>query len=323
MNPIIIAAIVLGSLLFLLMIAVLVMNHIYSNLFSRRADGSESIIYTHPSEFNELNIRHGYISTRKKYKISYYVYKKDNIKIKATLLVIHGVGFGHFYSLPLIKKFCDDGYLVIAYDQFASGASEGRAIKSLTLGLKEIKPVLEFIESDSELSKYPLYTFGHSWGGYISFSALRYSNDIKKSVSVAGFTNEGGLAPKFSLFIKLRNFFYAGFDAFYDNRKSLRKTTAECLYIQGEEDKVVNPVFAGKKYLKIAQNHKNINVKMLPKKGHVPFNDDISQAKQDKVMSEFGLMGGVLVPIDHLVDFRTMCDVDEKVYQMIIDFYNN
>ena len=323
MIPFLIVLIVIGGLLILLGLSLIAVDHVFHKTFNRRGDGSNSITYAHPSDYPELNIRHGYISSRKDLRLSYNVYKKDGVKIKASLLVIHGIGFGHYYLLPMIRKFCEDGYLVIAYDQFGSGASEGKEIETMSVALKDIPYVLNFIKSDEELSKYPLYVFGHSWGGYAAFSSPRYSKDIKKVVSISGFYNEGVFAHQVSFLVKLRNFFIVGNDAFFDNRKAVKHTDAKMYYLQGENDLVINPRFAGEKYAKLAEKCPNLKVELLPNKGHTPYNDDESQKEQDKVLGEFGLLGGVLVPIEHYIDFRKISKVDENVYQKIIDFYSN
>ena len=318
-----IIGLVCGGLLILLGLLLLFVDNTWRKVFNHRGDGSNSIRYNHPSDYPNLNIKHGYFETRKGYRLSYNIYKKDAVNIKATLVMIHGIGFSHYYLFPMIEKLCNDGYQVFAYDQFASGASEGRSIGAMTTSLKDLPFVFKFVESNPELNKYPLYVFGHSWGGFIAFSSLRYSKNIKKVISVAGFTNEGCFSPTVSLLIKLRNFFYYGFDAFYNNRKSVRKSNAKMMYLQGDHDLVVNPAFAGKKYEIDAKKNPNLSVVILPNKGHCPYNDDESQAAQDKVLGEFGLLGGVYVPDDHFVDFTKISKVDEKVYKIIVDFYNN
>ena len=62
---------------------------------------------------------------------------------------------------------------------------------------------------------------------------------------------------------------------------------------------------------------------MLDRKGHSPIIDYKSQIAQLKVMKQFGMLGGVLVPLETYVDFNKNNVPDMDVYKMIGDFLIN
>ena len=62
---------------------------------------------------------------------------------------------------------------------------------------------------------------------------------------------------------------------------------------------------------------------MLPQKGHSPIVTYESQLAQGKIMSQFGMLGENLVPIETYVDFVKNNVPDMDVYKLIVDFLNN
>lgn len=319
--PCIIGSVVIGVIVLFFLIALfayILMKKTYIN----RGDGSVLIRYPLASELNNIEINKGYIKTKGNINLTYFTYKKKGTTPKALIMVIHGIGFGHSYLFPLINRFLEDGYMVFAYDQYASGTSEGKTFKTMTRGSVDIKYVLKFIESKSEFNKMPLYVFGHSWGGYVAGYSLKYSKRISKCVIVSGFDNEADFKRSASLFIHIRNIFVAGLNSFVRIRSILSKTTANVYYLQGNNDLVVNPRFAGKNYEKKFANKSNIAVEILENKGHTPFITNESQALQNELMSCFGMFTDKILPTDKKVDFREISKIDEDVYKKISSFYS-
>lgn len=322
MNLIFLIPISIGSIFIIFTILIVIVSLTFKKTYGKRADGSISIRYPLPSDLNNIDITHAYMRSRN-INLSYNVYKKQGTTPKALILVIHGIGSGHFYLLPMIEKFVNDGYMVFAYDQYASGCSEGKVFKTMSRGVIDVKYVLRFIENNNELNKYPLYVFGHSWGGYVAGCSLKYSKNIEKCVDVSGFNNECDFVRPIRLLVLIRNFLIVGPKAFTKVHNIFRKTKSKVYYLQGKQDSVVNPQFAGKLYEKIAKRNKNVVVEILENKGHTPFNDNHSQEEQNKVMGDFGTVGGILVPLERYADFRKISKVDDSVYQKILSFYEN
>ena len=155
----------------------------------KRGDGSVSIKYPLPSEQKDLVYKKDYFFNDSGNKFVIFEYRHKSVKEpKKALLMIHGLGCGHFYLLPLINYFAKQGYLILAYDQFASGLSEGKAIKSMTVGARDVKFALKYV--DEKYGNLPLSVFGHSWGGFTASIALNYSNRIEKTILVSGFNRQ-------------------------------------------------------------------------------------------------------------------------------------
>ncbi len=318
---VIILIIIAAVILFLA--SVLLANKIVSNnVYGRRGDASISIKYPLPSDFQNLDIKKDYFLNNKKARISVYQYKKKNTEPVAVVLLSHGIGGGHFYLLPLINYLCQRGLLVVAFDHYASGTSEGKKIESMTQGAIDVKYAVEYIEKN--FVNLPFYVLGHSWGGFTASQALRYSNKIEKCVDIAGLDSEAAMTsgPAW-FFVKLAGLLVYGKYGLYSTTGIFKKTHAEVLYLQGKQDLAVNPKKTGFKYQKKFKNRRNIHVVMLDNKGHAPIVEYSSQVRQNNVMRQFGLLGGVLVPLEVYVDFSKNNIPDMNVYKMIGDFLLN
>ena len=327
MIGLIIGGIVIVALL-LFYITCFIANSVVSNkIYGRRGDGSISIKYAKPSDYPNLDVKKSYFLNNKKARLSVYEYKLKNSKPIGLVLFIHGIGGGHFYSLQLINYLCERGLMVVAYDQYASGTSEGKKIESMTQGAIDVKYAVKYIEANYDL---PFYVMGHSWGGFCAAQSLRCSKKILKCVSIAGLDSESSMTsgPKFfafvaSLFVKICGFTKYGKYSFYSQGGAFKKTNAKVLYLQGKQDLIVHPNKAGYKYQKMLKNKKNVQIVMLDKKGHSPIVTYESQLEQGKIMAQFGMLGENLVPLETYVDFVKNNVPDMDVFKMIADFLIN
>ena len=325
MPPYIIALIiVLASLVLFFVVAFLVNEKVSKSIYGRRGDASISIKYALPSDYPNLDSKKFYFLSNKKARLYGYEYHKKDTKPKAVVLLIHGIGGGHLYLLPLINYLCEQGLMIVAYDQYASGMSEGRRIESMSQGAIDVKYAVRYIEQNYDV---PFYVMGHSWGGYAAAQALRYSKRIEKCLSIAGVESEAAMInPKLKLrklvmfIVKLCNATKFGKYAFYTSYGSFKKTNAKVLYLQGKQDLTVLSNLTGEVYQKKLGNRPNINITILDQKGHAPFVDYESQLKQYEVMSKFGLLGGVLTDINVYIDHVKTSVPDPKVYKLISDF---
>ena len=321
MNAYIIASIVVVALLLFYISCYFANSVVSKKIYGRRGDASISIKYLLPSDYKDLNVKKDYFINNKNARLSVYEYTKKGTKPVGLVLFSHGIGGGHFYSLSLINYLCERGLMVVAYDQYASGTSEGRRIESMSQGAIDIKYAVKYVEEHYDL---PFYVAGHSWGGYCASQALRYSKKITKCVNIAGFNNEAAMASKIARpFVRFCSFTHFGKYAYYTTVGSFKKTSAKVLYLQGKQDAVVNPKNSGFKYEKMFKNKENIKVVMLDNKGHSPIVDFASQTAQSEVMKQFGMLGGVLVPLETYIDFNKNNTPDMDVYKMIGDFLLN
>lgn len=314
------------ALLIFLYLLFYIINEIASHkTYGRRGDGSISIKYSYPSYYPDLDVKKSYFVNAKKARLSVYEYTKKGSKPKAVIMLIHGIGAGHFYLLPFIQYLCANSYMVVAYDQYASGVSEGLRIESMIQGMSDVKYAVRYLEKNYPDQK--LYVMGHSWGGFVASQALRYSKRIEKCVDIAGFDSEAMmargvikptcLAP--TLF-RLFSFPKYGVHALYTTYGIFRKTTAKILYLQGKQDNIVDPKYTGFYYEKKLKNRSNITIKMMDNKGHTPFVDFESQKKQGDVMKQFGMLGGVLVDLSIYVDYVKTSILDVDTCKSVVDY---
>lgn len=321
--------IVLGSLLLLVAILIFIVDRMYRLFLYKRGDGDLRITY--PSIPSDLDAEYITIKGTKKMNLHGFIYKAKNLKRAKNLIVIsHGIGAGHIYLRPMIRRFCLDGYIVLAFDQYASGMSEGRRIEALSTSVYDLHQVLEYVSKDEELSKYDIYLFGHSLGGFASECTLNFKNDkIKKIVSISGFNSEQSFITSSMKYLKpigwlftLRNALYAGRYAFYSFGSGLRRNkTTSVYYLQGEKDTIVNPEDSKALLDKFQRN--NLKAEFLPGHYHSPYNTIESEEKQNEVFKVFGMLGGGNAPSSLDINYEKYSIIDDEVYKKIIDFYNN
>lgn len=293
----------------------------------KRGDGSVSIKYPLPSEQKDLIYKKDYFYNDKGNRFAIFKYRHKSVKEpKKALLMIHGLGCGHFYLFPLINYFAKQGYLILAYDQFASGLSEGKGIKSMTVGARDVKFALKYI--DEKYGDLPLSVFGHSWGGFTASIALNYSERIEKAIIVSGFNRmsdivRGGTMPFVNFLVSLAIIRQDAFRYKQVSRLSaldcFQKTNAKVLYIQGANDHVVNPEFSSTVFMQLNRNP-NVEIKVLEGKEHTPFVTAKSQEEQNKVAATFGTVGGHLVPIETYIDYEKISELDLDVCKLMSDF---
>ena len=108
---------------------------------------------------------------------------------KGMVVVCHGMHAGADDYIPFIEYFVRNGYAVFSYDCQGTYASEGDSTVGMCTPLVNLDHALTYIESDKHLSKYPLFLFGHSWGGYAVTSVLSIHKNIRGCAAVAPFNS--------------------------------------------------------------------------------------------------------------------------------------
>lgn len=317
-----IVAIVLGAVILFHILLVELFNLFY---FNKRCDGSVSITYPLPSEFENLDVKKSYIEGYKNTRLSVYEYSAKNVKKhKGVIIITHGIGCGHFYILNFIEKLCLNGYVVAAYDTTASGVSEGRRIGDLTSATRDAKYVAKYV--DEVYKNEHVYAIGHSWGGYAVANILHHSKKIEKGIIVSGVNSEADFisfipcTQIIRLFMKMYDFVHYGKDGLITVRKVLKTTNKKVMYVQGTSDVVVNYKTHGKKFAKEFKDSPNVKVQIYEGKKHTPFFTLPSEKSQWKNLVKFGFMGGKLVPMDASYNYREGSVVDETVLKDFLEF---
>ena len=117
-----------------------------------------------------------------------YYYPCDGAK--GMVVVCHGMHAGADDYIPFIGYFVSHGYAVFTYDCKGTYASAGDSTVGMCTPLVDLDHALRYISNDPTLSKFPLFLFGHSWGGYAVMSVLPLHKSIKACAAIAPF-NDG------------------------------------------------------------------------------------------------------------------------------------
>ena len=105
------------------------------------------------------------------------------------VVVCHGMHAGADDYIPFIEYFVRNGYAVFTYDCQGTYASEGDSTVGMCTPLVNLDHALTYIENDKQLSQYPLFLFGHSWGGYAATAVLSIHKNICGCAAVAPFNS--------------------------------------------------------------------------------------------------------------------------------------
>lgn len=108
---------------------------------------------------------------------------------KGMVVVCHGMHAGSDDYIPFIEYFVRNGFAVFSYDCQGTYASEGNSTVGMCTPLVNLDHALTYIENDKQLSRYPLFLFGHSWGGYAATSVLSLHKNIRGCAAVAPFNS--------------------------------------------------------------------------------------------------------------------------------------
>jgi len=108
---------------------------------------------------------------------------------KGMVVVCHGMHAGSDDYIPFIEFFVRNGFAVFSYDCQGTYASEGDSTVGMCTPLVNLDHALTFIKSDKRFSGYPLFLFGHSWGGYAATSVLSLHKNILGCAAVAPFNS--------------------------------------------------------------------------------------------------------------------------------------
>lgn len=108
---------------------------------------------------------------------------------KGMVVVCHGMHAGADDYIPFIEYFVRNGFAVFSYDCQGTYASEGDSTVGMCTPLVNLDHALTYIKNHKQLSRYPLFLFGHSWGGYAATSVLSIHKNICGCAAVAPFNS--------------------------------------------------------------------------------------------------------------------------------------
>ncbi len=273
-----------------------------------------------------------------------YVYAAK--KSKGLVVFAHGIHAGADDYLPIIKYLVEREYSVIAYNTTGTYESEGESTVGMCQSLVDIDNVVKYVQSKPEYKDMPLFTMGHSWGGYAASSVLALRKGIKACAVIAPMRNgatmmlekgeqyAGKLAkaatPIFSVYQKMLFGAYVEYDAI----RGINESNIPVLVAQGVDDKIIT--FDGQSITAKMAEITNPNVAYYVGKGLQGDHNNIWHSEaaacyQLKVASDLKLKamqkGKPLTDEEKAeyyktVDHELYSEVNEELMERIVDLFN-
>lgn len=189
MEIFLIILIVIVSILALYLISSLILVFmINKKIFMKHQNDPDNPCYLRFEDYSSFMVREEYSCGFYGKRIKGYIYKdKTNDEYKGFIILSHGFWGTHVQYLVDIAYLIKAGYLVLAYDQYGVGLSEGSGPTSFSNGIYVLENVIHDVKKRKLNSGLPLYLYGHSWGAYCTMDALRNNDDIEKAVLRSGF----------------------------------------------------------------------------------------------------------------------------------------
>ncbi len=142
------------------------------------------------SEFPSLKIERREFLSLTKETLRNYVFSNNNSKVKAILVLAHGLGIGGaFCYLDIINYFVNNGFMVFAYDATGNAESGGTSCISIEQGVIDLSEAINYVEKDKIIGQYPIVLFGHSWGAYAVSAVIKFHKEVKAVCEVAAFND--------------------------------------------------------------------------------------------------------------------------------------
>lgn len=179
----------LGVLAVYFLYVVAVVSLMISRVFWVRGTDPENPCYVRFSDYKDCLERVPYRCGYYGKWIRGYIYssKKEEIKRdKGFIILAHGFFGTHVQYLVDIKLLCEQGYQVLAFDQYGVGISDGKNQVSLSNGIYALENVIVDVEKRQVNGDLPIYLYGHSWGSYSIGGALKKHPEIQKAVLRSG-----------------------------------------------------------------------------------------------------------------------------------------
>lgn len=329
----ILLGIVVAVALLLLIFAKVVENF----AFGKREEGNPYLRYFTAEDFEGLQAKPVKFPNAEGDTLRGNLYFKGNIEDKKALLVfVHGMGGGHLSYTTELNFFAEQGYLVLAYDNTGTMASEGKSLKSMTHSISDLRSALRFVKENNLTNSLPILLVGHSWGAYTVCRVLQYAPEVKGVVAFSAPENQTQLfcdqvKQQAGLSVPFLKPFFAFWERLGVDKKATQNTSAALLQtdvpvllFHGEADPVVplsnavvsNPVLSQKD---------NIKIEVYPDKQH---NVYATREAEQYIADSFGKLTALLKEkktdeakaLSESLDFCKMCEEDAEVMGRTADF---
>ena len=194
-----------------------------------------------------------------------------------TIIFAHGWGRNARRMLPYLRKFCCQGFNLLAFDARGHGNSDPDKYSNLVKFAEDIMASIDYVENNQKSLNPDFYLVGLSIGGAGSIYAAAHDSRIKKVVTVGAFAHPASVMKKqvkdhhipyfpmiWIMFRYLRIFQKLDLNKIAPE-KHIARAQASFLLIHGEEDKTV-PVEEGKRLAAAAGSKAELWI--VPHRGH-------------------------------------------------------
>lgn len=180
-------AVIAAAVVFLLFSAVsfIAIHEIYGDLFGRAEKPELTIHETYEDmvkDFARTEVK--FMSEDN--ELTGYLYGSAK-NTKGLVVISHGIGGGADSYIQEATYFAKRGYRVLSFSNTGSHESEGKGTMGLSQSVIDLDAALDYVESQAEFEKLPIFLYGHSWGGYAVTAVLNYDHEIAAVASVAGY----------------------------------------------------------------------------------------------------------------------------------------
>lgn len=323
-----------SAVLFLLLLAFAVEKV----AFGKRCEGNPYLQYFTAEDFPKLTAapveftgNHGQVLRGNLYA------QAGRQDFKALLVFAHGMGGGHLSYTTELNFFAQQGYLVLAYDNTGTMASEGKSLVGMSQAVADLRSALEFAKQDARTKDLPVVLAGHSWGGYTVCRVLYFHPQVKGVVAFSAPDDVPRLLCVQTKALTGKNLaFLEPFLRMYERLrfgKSAAMRTAEIaaqagvpmLLLHGGKDTTVRPADAAATQ-EILKDCKQIQVRLYPEKQHNVYATAEAEQYIAVAFEQLGVLSRDKTQTDkakayaETLDFRKMCEEDSEVMETVAKF---
>lgn len=259
---------------------------------------------------------------------------------KALLVFAHGMGGGHLSYTTELDFFAKRGYLVLAYDNTGTMASEGKSLVGMPQAVSDLRSALAFAKQDARTKDLPVVLAGHSWGGYTVCRVLYFHPNVKGVVAFSApddvpsllcaqakamtGKNLGFLEPFLRLYERIR----FGKAAVMRTSEIAAQADVPVLLLHGEKDTTVRPADAAATQ-EILKNRQNVQTVLYPEKQHNVYATVEAEQYIADAFSKLGVLtkdkakAADAKSFAETLDFRKMCEEDTEVMETVSAFLDS
>ncbi|MDE7105574.1 MAG: lysophospholipase, partial [Anaeroplasmataceae bacterium] len=235
----------------------------------------------------------------------------------------------HCAYVQEIERLAKDGFKVLGVDAYGTELSDGKSILGLGNSLLTLDYTLSFVKRN-----YPneaIYVMGHSWGGFAACNIAKY-HKVEKIVAMSPFISVFKtfklLLPKLLYptlpFLMLIDTLKCGKYNLANTKKTLKSTQVNTLVLHSLDD----PMLPFEKTTGRIQK-KNINphvcFHIVDGKKHNPDYSYEALSYTEEAFKKLKSIDSVEEKLAYKkgLDYHKMGELDEKVFDVILDFLNS